>query len=72
MLLRLSGPVFALQTQSKLYLVLDFINGGHLFFNLYRQVSFSIDGQLFVSQLSAGVVVQCQGGYVCLVLWAVL
>jgi hypothetical protein len=27
------------QTASKLYLVLDFINGGHLFFNLYRQVS---------------------------------
>ena len=26
------------QTPSKLYLVLDFINGGHLFFNLYRQV----------------------------------
>lgn len=26
------------QTASKLYLVLDFINGGHLFFNLYRQV----------------------------------
>ena len=24
------------QTSSKLYLVLDFINGGHLFFNLYR------------------------------------
>ena len=27
-----------LQTSSKLYLVLDFINGGHLFFQLYRQV----------------------------------
>ena len=26
----------ALQTASKLYLVLDFVNGGHLFFNLYR------------------------------------
>lgn len=25
------------QTQTKLYLVLEFINGGHLFFNLYRQ-----------------------------------
>lgn len=25
------------QTSSKLYLVLDFINGGHLFFQLYRQ-----------------------------------
>lgn len=27
-----------LQTSTKLYLVLDFINGGHLFYNLYRQV----------------------------------
>jgi len=27
---------FSFQTSSKLYLVLDFINGGHLFFNLYR------------------------------------
>ncbi len=30
---------FSFQTPSKLYLVLDFINGGHLFFNLYRQVT---------------------------------
>ena len=29
---------FSFQTPSKLYLVLDFINGGHLFFNLYRAV----------------------------------
>lgn len=28
-----------LQTSTKLYLVLDFINGGHLFFQLYRAVS---------------------------------
>lgn len=28
-----------LQTATKLYLVLDFINGGHLFFQLYRAVS---------------------------------
>jgi len=27
---------FSFQTSSKLYLVLDFINGGHLFFALYR------------------------------------
>lgn len=32
---------FSFQTPSKLYLVLDFINGGHLFFNLYRQGVFS-------------------------------
>lgn len=31
----------AMQTSSKLYLVLDFINGGHLFFQLYRQGIFS-------------------------------
>ena len=29
----------SLQTASKLYLVLDFVNGGHLFFQLYRQVT---------------------------------
>ncbi len=29
------------QTSTKLYLVLDFINGGHLFFQLYRQGIFS-------------------------------
>ena len=29
--------LIALQTKSKLYLILDFINGGHLFFHLYRQ-----------------------------------
>jgi p70 ribosomal S6 kinase len=29
---------YSFQSASKLYLVLDFINGGHLFFNLYRQV----------------------------------
>lgn len=28
------------QTKSKLYLLLDFINGGHLFFQLYRHGTF--------------------------------
>jgi serine/threonine protein kinase len=32
---------YSFQTASKLYLVLDFLNGGHLFFNLYRQVGVS-------------------------------
>lgn len=32
---------YSFQTKSKLYLVLDFINGGHLFFQLYRQGTFS-------------------------------
>ena len=27
------------QTPSKLYLVLDWVNGGHLFFNLFREAS---------------------------------
>jgi len=31
---------YSFQTASKLYLVLVFINGGHLFFNLYRQVQY--------------------------------
>nr|GFA38962.1 serine/threonine-protein kinase AtPK2/AtPK19-like [Tanacetum cinerariifolium] len=30
-------------TKTKLYLILDFINGGHLFFHLYRQGIFSED-----------------------------
>ena len=34
----ISNKIWCLQTSSKLYLVLDFINGGHLFFQLYRQV----------------------------------
>lgn len=32
---------YSFQTKSKLYLILDFINGGHLFFQLYRQGLFS-------------------------------
>ncbi|KAK9829756.1 hypothetical protein WJX72_007695 [[Myrmecia] bisecta] len=32
---------YSFQTATKLYLVLDFINGGHLFFQLYRQGIFS-------------------------------
>eukprot|EP00250_Pteridium_aquilinum_P003859 c14133_g1_i1 orf=261-1856(-) len=31
---------YSFQTKSKLYLILDFINGGHLFFQLYRQGTF--------------------------------
>ncbi|KAL4184903.1 hypothetical protein AMTRI_Chr10g227920 [Amborella trichopoda] len=34
---------YSFQTKSKLYLILDFINGGHLFFQLYRQGIFSED-----------------------------
>ncbi|CAM6129619.1 unnamed protein product [Calypogeia fissa] len=32
---------YSFQTRTKLYLILDFINGGHLFFQLYRQGTFS-------------------------------
>ncbi|KAJ9140386.1 hypothetical protein P3X46_031040 [Hevea brasiliensis] len=32
---------YSFQTKAKLYLILDFINGGHLFFHLYRQGIFS-------------------------------
>ncbi|XP_031406988.1 serine/threonine-protein kinase AtPK2/AtPK19-like [Punica granatum] len=38
---------FSFQTKSKLYLILDFINGGHLFFHLYRQGIFSEDQARF-------------------------
>ncbi|KAG7021487.1 Serine/threonine-protein kinase AtPK2/AtPK19, partial [Cucurbita argyrosperma subsp. argyrosperma] len=34
---------YSFQSKSKLYLILDFINGGHLFFHLYRQGIFSED-----------------------------
>ncbi|KAK2965163.1 hypothetical protein RJ640_005326 [Escallonia rubra] len=48
---------YSFQTKSKLYLILDFINGGHLFFHLYRQGLFryllykplnSLSGSLFI------------------------
>ncbi|VFQ95687.1 unnamed protein product [Cuscuta campestris] len=32
---------YSFQTKSKLYLILDYINGGHLFYHLYRQGVFS-------------------------------
>lgn len=38
---------YSFQTKSKLYLILDFINGGHLFFHLYRQGIFSEDQAKF-------------------------
>ncbi|KAF7135495.1 hypothetical protein RHSIM_Rhsim08G0163600 [Rhododendron simsii] len=40
---------YSFQTKSKLYLILDFINGGHLFFHLYRQGIFS-SGYVLVSE----------------------
>lgn len=38
---------YSFQTKSKLYLILDFINGGHLFYHLYRQGIFSEDQAKF-------------------------
>ncbi|GKU88770.1 hypothetical protein SLEP1_g2996 [Rubroshorea leprosula] len=38
---------YSFHTKSKLYLILDFINGGHLFFHLYRQGMFSEDQARF-------------------------
>ncbi|KAM1377502.1 hypothetical protein ACFX11_039252 [Malus domestica] len=38
---------YSFQTNSKLYLIMDFINGGHLFFHLYRQGIFSEDQARF-------------------------
>lgn len=38
---------YSFQTKSKLYLILDFVNGGHLFFHLYRQGIFSEDQARF-------------------------
>lgn len=47
---------FSFQTNSKLYLVLDFINGGHLFFNLYRQGVFSEEvARLYTAEIVSAV-----------------
>lgn len=41
-----------MQTASKLYLVLDFINGGHLFFQLYRHGIFDEDlARLYTAEM---------------------
>ncbi|KHN18506.1 Serine/threonine-protein kinase AtPK2/AtPK19 [Glycine soja] len=47
---------YSFQTKSKLYLVLDFINGGHLFFQLYRQGIFSEDqARLYTAEIVSAV-----------------
>eukprot|EP00798_Chlamydomonas_sp_ICE-L_P013185 gene13185-30645_t len=47
---------FSFQTPSKLYLVLDFINGGHLFFNLYRQGVFGEDvARLYTAEIVSAI-----------------
>lgn len=47
---------YSFQTKSKLYLILDFINGGHLFFHLYRQRMFSEDqARLYTAEIVSAV-----------------
>ncbi|KAK4257129.1 hypothetical protein QN277_006759 [Acacia crassicarpa] len=47
---------YSFQTKSKLYLILDFINGGHLFFHLYRQGIFSEDqARLYAAEIVSAV-----------------
>lgn len=47
---------FSFQTPQKLYLVLDFIQGGHLFFNLYREGVFSEDvARLYTAEIVSAI-----------------
>ncbi|KAK9684640.1 hypothetical protein RND81_10G222100 [Saponaria officinalis] len=47
---------YSFQTKTKLYLILDFINGGHLFFHLYRQGIFSEDqARLYTAEIVSAV-----------------
>ncbi|KNA25653.1 hypothetical protein SOVF_004560 [Spinacia oleracea] len=47
---------YSFQTKSKLYLILDFLNGGHLFFHLYRQGIFSEDqARLYTAEIVSAV-----------------
>ncbi|RVW52796.1 Serine/threonine-protein kinase AtPK1/AtPK6 [Vitis vinifera] len=44
------------QTNSKLYLIMDFVNGGHLFFHLYRQGIFSEDqARVYIAEIVSAV-----------------
>ncbi|CAI8609974.1 unnamed protein product [Vicia faba] len=47
---------YSFQTKSKLYLILDFINGGHLFFQLCRQAIFSEDeARIYTAEIVSAV-----------------
>eukprot|EP00889_Picochlorum_renovo_P004577 jgi/Picre1/31607/NNA_006959.t1 len=47
---------YSFQTKKKLYLVLDFINGGHLFFQLYRAGTFDEDlARLYTAELVSAI-----------------
>lgn len=48
--------VIVMQTKYRLYLVLDFVNGGHLFFQLYHQGLFREDlGRIYAAEIVAAV-----------------
>lgn len=56
---------YSFQTKYKLYLVLDFINGGHLFFQLRRQGLFSEDlARVYVAEIICAVSYLHQNGIV--------
>ena len=68
------------QTPKKLYLVLDFINGGHLFFQLYRAGTFDEPlARLYCAEIvlaiahlhSLGFVHRWVGGVWCVCVWCV-
>nr|SJL35507.1 ribosomal protein S6 kinase [Solanum tuberosum] len=47
---------YSFQTKYRLYLVLDFINGGHLFFQLYKQGLFREDlGRIYAAEIISAV-----------------
>ncbi|CAN4099337.1 unnamed protein product [Withania somnifera] len=56
---------YSFQTRSKLYLILDFINGGHLFYHLYRQGIFSEDqARIYAAEIVSAVSHLHQSGIV--------
>eukprot|EP00897_Mesotaenium_endlicherianum_P003032 jgi/Mesen1/2757/ME000017S02128 len=47
---------YSFQTRTKLYLLLEFVNGGHLFFQLYRQGTFSEElARIYTAELVSAV-----------------
>ncbi|XP_051123074.1 serine/threonine-protein kinase AtPK2/AtPK19-like [Andrographis paniculata] len=47
---------YSFQTKYRLYLVLDFVNGGHLFFQLYHQGLFrEADGRVYTAEIVSAV-----------------
>ncbi|KAL0382232.1 UNVERIFIED_CONTAM: Serine/threonine-protein kinase AtPK2/AtPK19 [Sesamum calycinum] len=51
-----SSEIFAMKTKYRLYLVLDFVNGGHLFFQLYHQGLFREDlGRIYAAEIVSAV-----------------